>query len=69
MKIKCVLSIFLITSISGFSQNTYSIKGSLVDSSSISLPFSSVFLLLPSDSSLVTFTRADENGNFAFLHF
>jgi hypothetical protein len=66
MKFKCVLSIFLISSISGFSQNAYNIKGSLVDSSFISLPFSSVFLLLPSDSSLVTFTRADENGNFVF---
>ena len=66
MKFKCVLSIFLISSISGFSQNAYNIKGSLVDSSLISLPFSSVFLLLPSDSSLVTFTRADENGNFVF---
>ncbi|MBK6978558.1 MAG: hypothetical protein IPH28_16855 [Cytophagaceae bacterium] len=30
------------------------------------MSFTSVFLLLPSDSSLVTFSRADENGNFVF---
>ena len=66
MKTKLILLLFIFSTTSVFSQNTYTIKGSLVDSSSVSLPFTSVFLLIPSDSSLVTFTRADENGNFVF---
>jgi hypothetical protein len=45
---------------------SYTIKGTLVDSAKAPLSFTSVFLLLPSDSSLVTFVRADENGSFLF---
>jgi hypothetical protein len=48
------------------SSQLYSIKGSLKDTSNAPLSFTSVFLLLPSDSSLVTFTRADVNGDFQF---
>ncbi|MBK9510201.1 MAG: outer membrane beta-barrel protein [Cytophagaceae bacterium] len=48
------------------SAQSYSIKGTLKDTSNAPLSFTSVFLLLPSDSSLVTFSRADENGNFVF---
>lgn len=66
MKTKFLFFLFLISSYAVFSQNVYTIKGTVVDSSFVALPFTSVFLLIPSDSSLVTFTRADENGNFVF---
>jgi Outer membrane protein beta-barrel family len=49
-----------------FAQNPYSIKGKFVDTTKAALSFSSVFLLQPKDSTLVTFVRADENGAFVF---
>lgn len=45
---------------------SYSIKGSLVDTSNAPLSFATLFLLNPSDSTMLTFTRADDNGKFEF---
>ncbi|MCP9769651.1 TonB-dependent receptor [Lacihabitans sp. LS3-19] len=45
---------------------SYSIKGSLIDSEKNTLPFTSVFLLTPGDSALVTFVRSDDAGKFEF---
>jgi hypothetical protein len=45
---------------------TYSIKGSLIDAEKAPLSFTTVLLLSPSDSSMITFVRADTDGNFIF---
>ncbi len=42
------------------------IKGMVIDTVKAPMPFTPVFLLQPSDSSLVVFTRSDENGKFDF---
>jgi Outer membrane protein beta-barrel family len=63
------ISLFLLSilvSLNSFAQNQYSIKGKFVDTTNSPLSFSSVFLLQPKDSTLVTFVRADENGTFIF---
>jgi hypothetical protein len=65
MKLKLLFPL-LFLSFFAFSQTTYTIKGSLIDTASATLPFASVFLLNPTDSSLVTYTKADDNGNFLF---
>lgn len=55
----------LIFSISIQAQS-YNIRGVLQDTAKAPLSFSSVFLLHPKDSTLVTFTRADDKGTFLF---
>jgi hypothetical protein len=42
------------------------IKGQVADTSNTILPFATVLILQPKDSSMVNFTRSDENGNFEF---
>lgn len=66
MKLRLLLLFFALSTLTVFSQNGYSIKGSLIDNENAPLSFTSVFLLTPSDSSLVTFVRADADGNFIF---
>lgn len=65
MKKLLLLAIVLCFAITTFAQS-YSVKGTLIDTTKAPLSFTSVFLLLPSDSSLVTFTRADGDGHFEF---
>lgn len=65
MKKLLLLTIAAMISLTASAQS-YSITGTLKDTANAPLSFTSVFLLLPSDSSLVTFSRADENGNFVF---
>jgi hypothetical protein len=43
-----------------------SIKGILTDTLDQDIPMATVMLLNPQDSALVSFTRADDKGNFAF---
>ncbi len=45
-------------------QTRLSIKGRAVDTTSTALPFTTVMLLTPKDSALVSYARADENGRF-----
>jgi hypothetical protein len=49
----------------GYSQS-YTIKGSLVDTSNAPLEFATIFLLNPSDSTMLTFGRTDAAGQFEF---
>ena len=51
-----------------FAQNParITIKGTAIDSSNGTLPFATVMLLTPKDSTLVNFGRADEKGVFEF---
>jgi len=42
------------------------IKGFIVDSTGADIPFATVMLLNPTDSTLLNFTRSDEKGNFSF---
>lgn len=45
---------------------SYSIKGKLVDTTNAPLSFATVFLLNPSDSTMLTFSRANDDGAFEF---
>lgn len=51
-----------------FAQNPtrFSIKGIAIDSGNAVMPFATVMLLQPKDSTLVNFGRTDENGAFEF---
>ena len=44
--------------------NRITIKGMAMDTSGADMPFATVMLLNPSDSTLVNFTRADDKGGF-----
>jgi hypothetical protein len=46
--------------------NRVTIKGTVYDTAGQSLPFATVMLLNPKDSTLVNFTRSDENAVFEF---
>ncbi len=46
--------------------NRVTIKGMAMDTSGADMPFATVMLLNPSDSTLVNFTRADDKGGFVF---
>lgn len=64
-----LLLLFLLGSISiqSFSQsNRFNISGSVIDTAGIPLDFSSILLLMPEDSALVTYTLSDEDGKFSF---
>jgi hypothetical protein len=65
MKKIYTLMLLVSASFAAMAQSAYTIKGNLVDSTA-GLPFTSVFLLTPGDSSLVTFTRSDDKGAFVF---
>jgi hypothetical protein len=61
------ISAFIFFSFTTFAQsNKIDIKGTLADSSNAPLSFASVLLLIPEDSSLVTYTLSDDNGQFLF---
>ncbi|PLK45596.1 TonB-dependent receptor [Emticicia sp. TH156] len=51
-----------------FAQNPakFTIKGIAIDSGNAAMPFATVMLLQPKDSTLVNFGRTDENGAFEF---
>lgn len=57
--------ILLLFSISAFGQS-YHIKGTLVDTTHTPLEFATMFLLNPSDSTMITFGRTDMDGKFEF---
>lgn len=57
--------LLLIVSLQCFAQS-YSIKGTLVDTSNAPLEFATLFLLNPSDSTMLTFGRTDGSGKFEF---
>jgi hypothetical protein len=60
------LLILLLSSITLFAQNNYSIKGSVLDTASrTGLQNASITVLNSKDSTLVRFTRADANGAFS----
>ncbi len=60
---KILLLLFL--SFQAFSQS-YNIKGTLTDTTGAPLEFATLFLLNPSDSTMLTFGRTDANGKFEF---
>lgn len=60
---KTLLLLFI--SLQALSQN-YSIKGSLTDTTGAPLEFATLFLLNPSDSTMLTFGRTDGEGKFEF---
>ncbi|MET1054757.1 MAG: TonB-dependent receptor [Pedobacter sp.] len=61
------LLLFVLLSGSAFAQKSYSVKGSVIDTiSRKSLLNTSVSVLRSKDSTLVSFTRANENGIFTF---
>lgn len=60
------LFILLLSSITLFAQNNYSIKGSVLDTASgAGLQNASITVLNSKDSTLVRFTRTDANGDFS----
>jgi hypothetical protein len=63
---KLLLFLFCLNFGLNVSAQSYSIKGTLVDTTSAPLSFTSVFLLSPTDSTLIDFSRADDNGKFYF---
>ncbi|MDP5140728.1 MAG: carboxypeptidase-like regulatory domain-containing protein, partial [Spirosomaceae bacterium] len=67
MKRLFTLVAFCLFSIFSFGQSAnVTIKGTVVDTVGAPLPFSSVLLLIPQDSTLVTYALADDKGNFTF---
>lgn len=58
--------LLLCTLISAQNPNRVTIKGILIDTSSGELPFATLMLLNPKDSSLLNFTRSDDKGAFEF---
>jgi len=67
MKKRFLLSFLFLTPIFVFGQSgNVTIKGTVVDTVGNSLAFSSVLLLMPEDSALVTYTLADDKGVFSF---
>ncbi len=59
---------FLLTLISffTFSQQKINISGSVTDTSGVALGYTSILLLEPSDSSLVSYTLTNDRGEFSF---
>jgi outer membrane receptor protein involved in Fe transport len=72
MKHKYFLPLLLIAFFSSFTQaqnpSRTSIKGSLQDTLHEAIPFATVMLLNPGDSSLVNFTTSNDKGEFAFAN-
>ncbi len=61
-----ILSIILLSSFVSIGQNRIQVHGKLVDTSGHPLSQATVMLLLPKDSSLVNFGRANDQGIFEF---
>lgn len=70
MKKSCPLLAFLFfffcATLSAQSPNRVTIKGTVRDTSGAEIPFATVMLLSPKDTTLVNFSRSDDKGNFAF---
>ncbi|WP_207505857.1 outer membrane beta-barrel family protein [Telluribacter humicola] len=68
MKKNLLLLCLCIISGVSFAQNTgrFSIKGTVVDSAGVKLPFATVMLLQPQDSSLVNYGRTNDDGILEF---
>ena len=63
------LLLFSLISFASFAQNSYSAKGSVVDTTTgVKLTNASVSVIRAKDSILVKFTRTAENGNFEFTN-
>ena len=68
---KCFLPLtfpllFFCASISAQSLNRVTIKGMIRDTTGAEIPFATVMLLNPKDTTLVNFSRGDDKGNFTF---
>ncbi len=65
---RAILCLLLLACGATFAQNParINIKGTAIDSSNAVMPFATVMLLTPKDSTLVNFGRTDEKGNFEF---
>ncbi|MGB4654482.1 MAG: outer membrane beta-barrel protein [Bacteroidales bacterium] len=68
---KIIISVCLILSLTVMINTTYSqapsrvnIEGTLIDSSNNTIPFATIMLLSVKDSTLVSFTTSNENGEF-----
>ena len=61
-----LLLFFSVTILKAQQSPKINIKGIVVDTAKAVMPFTPVFLLQPADSSLVTFARSNENGEFEF---
>ena len=62
-----IIALFGLCSFQSFSQsNRFDITGSVIDTSGSPLDFSSILLLMPEDSVLVTYTLSDDEGKFSF---
>jgi hypothetical protein len=60
------IGLFLFSAI-GFSQNTISLKGKIIDkNTSIPLESATIYLKSVKDSTLIDYTISDKNGNFTF---
>lgn len=70
MRIKFILTVLIIVIFSSFVQaqkpSRTTIKGILQDTTTEVIPFATVMLLNPADSSLVNFTTSNDKGEFAF---
>jgi hypothetical protein len=66
--IRAILCLLLLTCGAAFAQTParINIKGTAIDSSNAEMPFATVMLLTPKDSTLVNFGRTDEKGAFEF---
>ena len=60
------IGLFLFSAI-GFSQNTISLKGKIIDkNTSVPLESATIYLKSVKDSTLIDYTISDKNGNFTF---
>ena len=68
MKKNLLLLLFLVAAHTLFAQTSgkFSIKGTVVDTAGQKMPFATTMLLLPKDSSLVTFGRTNDEGILEF---
>lgn len=70
MKFKFILPILLFALLNSYAQaqtpSRITIKGVLQDTLHETIPFVTVMLLNPADSSLINFTTTNANGEFAF---
>ncbi|WP_337045191.1 outer membrane beta-barrel protein [Emticicia sp. 17c] len=63
-----IIAVLMHAVLFAFAQNPtkFNIKGVAIDSANVPMPFATVMLLQPKDSTLVNFGRTDENGAFEF---
>ncbi|WP_304232830.1 TonB-dependent receptor [Jiulongibacter sediminis] len=66
MKLPQLLLCFLLTSFFASAQNRITVSGHIEDSSGTALSYTSVLILAPSDSSLITYALTNDEGDFIF---